>query len=163
MEKVKRNDNYKIAPMFVYKNSSNSISVWLDEKVNDSSIPNKYEITQYTLDSYKTEFNDINKYYTKDDDDFESNSLDYLLLTKDKSLLNHVDTYEEGNILIAPNTNRYHCNQLFKKMIDYSIKNKLEYKIKKSNDYLELIGPEFKENFYKFCYENSYIKRKYLK
>ncbi len=70
------------------------------------------------------------------------------------------------NILIPPNSNRYEVNNLFKTMVDicddgemvYNIPNVEDIKNGKSHisfDMHKLITPDFKDDFYKFCYINS--------
>jgi hypothetical protein len=65
-----------------------------------------------------------------------------------------VQTYDNNNSdyhhFLNPKTPRYHANMLFNKMVDYCIENEL-------TDHLDrpLINKAFRNNFYKFCYENS--------
>ena len=65
----------------------------------------------------------------------------------------------EIDIIIPPNSNRYHANYLFKKMVDYSIENNMCYGIEDPNfgtyGSHMLIYPELKRAFYSFCCNNS--------
>lgn len=69
------------------------------------------------------------------------------------------DDTREIDVIIPPNSNRYHANYLFKKMVDYSIKNDQCYDIEdpKMGIYEShiLIDPSLKDAFYAFCYNNS--------
>lgn len=129
-----------------------NINQWLNGKVNDKTVPNKYYLDSYTIEPYYGKYN-INEYYTENDSDLINNdiaSLQYF----DENLEEYVEEFPDFNLFIAPNSNRYHCNQLFKKLTDFSIKNQMEYNI--SDNILYLITPEFKEEFYQFCFENSF-------
>ena len=69
---------------------------------------------------------------------------------------NYIETYNNNQILIPPQSNRFHVNQLFKKIIDYVHDNNMNYQIYSEtfNSYIktDLIDISRKNNFYKFCY-----------
>jgi len=71
---------------------------------------------------------------------------------------------EEITILIPPNTNRYHANYLFKRMVQYSINNNMYYDVE--DPYKDvyrtelLVEPDIKEAFYKFCYHNTHKNKR---
>ena len=131
---------------------------WLNSKVRDDTIKDIYEINEYTLSPYEGYFDDIN-YYSPNDDDLQNNAI--CCLENNEYLIDYVDSFKDIDILIPPNTNRFHCNTLFKQLVDYSIFNNYEYDI--YDDLINelrnypLIYPEFKEEFYKFCFENTNI------
>lgn len=140
------------------------ITHWLNDKVKDNTISNKYTIFPQTLIPYYGEY--TNEYYKKNDIDLKMNDKFYLNLINsiDENILKEdKELYELSKyidiILIPPNTNGYHCNQLFKKIMDYSINNKLYYEINNdetnSQELIKFIDNDFKEVFYNFCYENS--------
>ncbi|AYV78819.1 MAG: hypothetical protein Edafosvirus36_9 [Edafosvirus sp.] len=65
------------------------------------------------------------------------------------------------DVLIPPGTNRFHTNYLFKKIVDcsndrmsYYIPKIIDGKIVEENNE-KLITSDFKEEFYKFCFENT--------
>ncbi len=64
------------------------------------------------------------------------------------------------HILLYPNTNRYHANYLFRKLIDFAQDNDFNYYIydKKTKEYkaCDLMDKSLKDVFYKFCYDNTY-------
>ena len=82
--------------------------------------------------------------------DVESSESDQIPQTPDN---------REIDILIPPNTNRYHANYLFKRMVDFTYNNDMLYEIgnpsTQSYDTVPLITPSFKHAFYAFCYNNS--------
>lgn len=65
----------------------------------------------------------------------------------------------EIDILIAPNTNRYHANYLFKRMVDYVYENEMFYEIgdleNETYNVMALVEPSLKNSFYEFCYNNT--------
>lgn len=65
----------------------------------------------------------------------------------------------EIDVLIPPNTNRYHANYLFKRMVDYAYENDMIYEIGdlETQSYIStpLVTPSLKHAFYSFCYKNS--------
>ena len=67
-------------------------------------------------------------------------------------------TEQNINIFLPPNTNIYHANHLFKKMVNNCNQNNYIYKISNDKGGVRnelLIDPDFKEAFYKFCYKNT--------
>jgi len=64
------------------------------------------------------------------------------------------------DILIPPNTNRYHTNYLFKELVNYVYDNNMFYEIDKgANDVL--VDPSMKKAFYTFCYNFTHKRRKW--
>jgi len=79
--------------------------------------------------------------------------------TNTESSLEDTPDNREIDIFIPPNTNRYHANYLFKKMVDFSVDNYLFYDIDDPETETQrteiLVDPSLKEAFYAFCYTNS--------
>lgn len=141
----------------------NRTKFWLDSKVNDKTISNKYEVSDFSLTHYASNY-PKEAYYVDGDQDFDANDKFYYNL-----LINtNEGDVEEGlrqlyqyldHLFIPPNTNRYHANHLFRKMKDFSLENGFDYKvyeptIKKYGLY-NFIDAYLKEDFYKFCYQYS--------
>ena len=154
----------------------------LNSKIDDEMVETVYSEDGECLPLYLNEIEDskiFNKYYDSNDQDVQANEEIYVSLlnnlrkddpeelNRDKFLL-HLDKFVERyrstknnlDILIPPNTNRYHTNYLFKKLVDYSIDNNCIYSHidQKTGDIypLDLINVNFKDAFYEFCYENTY-------
>jgi hypothetical protein len=164
------------------KIQNSATKVWLDSKVNDSSILTKYEQNEDSLPSYfnkSVHLSNFQRYYNTNDGDVQASDKFYTSLLKniretdkdslkeDKQLnfLNRItEKYRETpginnenkdiDILIPPNTNRHHTNFLFKQLVDYSDNNKFFYKI--DDKHVRLIDPNLKEAFYQFCYNNTH-------
>ena len=135
---------------------SKNIKDWLDCKVNDNLIDDKYIVNESTIKPYKSKSQSVKSYYIDDDDDFYADEIDLIITTKNKKLMPYVDKFDTKHLFIPPNTNRHHCNQLFKKLIDYSYKDTFNILNKNgSYDSSRLLGPEFKSDFYDFCSDNS--------
>lgn len=137
---------------------NNTLDKWLDSRTR-SKLENK-------LVPYYGKY-DFENYYEENDTDIRAcDKINYNLIKmiQDDDLnehdkeLNNMEKYID-NILIRPNTNRYHTNQLFKMLIDYTIDNNFHYNIYNdvTNEYeiMSLIHPNFKNKFYKFCKDNS--------
>ncbi len=64
------------------------------------------------------------------------------------------------NVLIPGNSNRFHANYLMKSMIDCADYHNMKYEILDSSSnnevQLSLLDPTFKDEFYKFCFDNTY-------
>lgn len=93
-------------------------------------------------------------YYTGPrDTDIIASQADEIILESDE----YADIYESCEdqsliqVSLAPHTHRYHANYLFKKLINYTIDNKLYYGKKK----IPVISPKLKLLFYEFCRQNS--------
>lgn len=138
----------------VPSNTQNKLKKWLDSKVYDNSIENKYEITEFTLKPYKSKYNK-EIYYTENDEDCE-----FLCDLKDNNnLQTELDNYDD-HLFIPPNTNRYHTNSLFRQLIDFSIENEFSnnyFVDDGKNGYMKcnIIDRSLKKAFYKFCHDNS--------
>lgn len=158
---------------------NNTLQNWLDSKVSDDNILDKYSKTPYNMPRHLNMYEsleDYNRYYKKNDQDVNSadtfypNLIDGMKeinpedLSKDKQLkfLDSVtERYKAGkevkSFLIPPNSNRYHTNYLFKQLVDFS--DDYNYSITDStgNEVLvPFIDVNFKNAFYKFCQENTY-------
>ncbi len=57
----------------------------------------------------------------------------------------------ERHLLIPPNTNRFHVNLLFKRIIDHCA----PYNFSIGEEIIPLVDVFMKDEFYKFCYDNS--------
>lgn len=157
---------------------------WLDSKVNDDTITTKYEKSEYSLPRYfnkSVNISRFDRYYGEDDSDIKASDEFYISLLKNSSVkeinedtqLEFLDKITEKyrgdndtegrEILIPPNTNRHHVNYLFKELVDYSNANNFAYNIynyeKDSDEIMSLIDTDFKEAFYKFCYDNTHKEK----
>ena len=143
----------------------NKIDQWLDKKVNDETILSKHEIDKYTIKPYQSHY-DKDAYYVKNDPDIKSsdqivhqliNDFGQNFIIEDPKLQNLV-MYDD-HILLNPNTNRYHANLLFRKLVDFSFDNDYDYTIYNANDdeqiNVNLMDVSLKKSFYKFCHDNS--------
>lgn len=121
---------------------------WLNSKVNDKQL-DKFAINEYSLRPYRSHY-DKTCYYKKDDSDMEANN-HYMQLDTGTPYNDHIFLY--------PNTNRYHANYLFRKMIDVSYDGEFNYLLHNEDSHatslFNLMDVEFKEPFYKFCYKNT--------
>lgn len=150
---------------------------WLDSKVLDDEIPDKYSKTTHNIPPYLNRYESddyFNRYYTKDDDDVKTadtfypdlidnmlkvNPQDVHSSTQLKFLDSITERYESKKFLIPPNTNRHHTNFLFKNLVDYSDMNGYNYEILDSKGNiikLPFLGNDIKTSFYKFCKDNTY-------
>ena len=131
------------------------MKIWLNDTVDDIFDREQYENTDDILPMYYGKYS-LDKYYHKNDYDLYANDIN-IQDTNNKFIDKYIDDYKDYQILIPPQTNRFHANQLFKKMIDCSIDNKFEYKIydENTNKYVSvpLIDTSIKNDFYKFCYK----------
>jgi hypothetical protein len=156
--------NFNYIPYLM--NIPNKIDIWLDEKVNDKYIDNKYYTTNYTLKPYTSHY-DFNTYYKDNDMDINaSNKKLYDCITnsskndlEDNDFIYNLSLYID-HLLINPNTNRNHANTLFRQLIDYSFDNNFDYNLfnYNSNEYelINLMDVSMKKSFYKFCYDYSF-------
>jgi hypothetical protein len=137
-------------------NTVSKYKKWLDSKVGDITITNKMEIFKNTITPYKSK-NDILTYYENDDDfDDQYEELhDYIIYggSLDSKKILDVSKYID-HTLIPINTNRYHANYLFRQLIDYAIENNMKYTFQEKCIGF-LVDKSMKDNFYKFCYNNS--------
>lgn len=145
---MKKNKEYykSLVPKFLTK--SYELNRWLDSKVNDPEIRNKWE-NKYFIGYENTE-----KYYYIESDILAHDECYAEIINEYKKMgtaaaveeiksdplldhLNNIMVYSGINLLIPPNTNRYHANLLFNQMLDAS----------------NIVDPEIKEKFYEFCKE----------
>ena len=158
-----------------------NIESWLDSKVNDPVItdifdPN-YLPTVYSR--HPIHVNDYHLYYLDENDtDLRASKRFMVYRDIEPEMENYVDkfrsntrdewnTHENENdkdVFIPPHSNRYHANLLFKRLMDYCVNNNLTYKCR--NPYtgnieeVPLIYTDFKNAFYKFCYDNTYKNKR---
>jgi len=166
----------------------NRIKKWLDLKVEDKMIESKYAMYDWSLNPYLDEYEDLElfyRYYNENDQDIKAIDVFYLENLEfmrengtfyDNEELEYLDTlierYIDENgvikkrVFIAPNTNRYHANYLFKQIIDNCINNNLVYDFSDEDGNVEsllLFDVNMKDKFYKFCYDNTTkSKSKYI-
>ena len=111
----------------------------------------------------------ILKHYNKSDGDlypiqgkFDNNTIQYMKKRVER-YINTIEPINSKEILIPPNTYRYHVNYLFKKLID-CVEHKKNIGIctysynddrKKKAIKFKLMDKNMKDAFYKFCYDNS--------
>lgn len=127
---------------------------WLESCVPD--VHNIYEYHNYLLEkNYNKTLTDYYRHYYNNDTD-ERSSIDHInKVNQYANKENHhmytynLEKYENKYIFIPPNTNRFHCMYLFRKMTDYCLEKKYSY----NNN--NLIYPEFKQYFYYFCFMNT--------
>ena len=153
---------------------------WLNSKVNDDRISSKYEKSEYSITKYIKPRLNFNNYYNssndidvKYNDEYFGAMLDYELYNSEELFDN--DLYLEGlnlccqkyvldeknyNMIIPLNSNRFHCNMLFKRLVDYCKLNgcSYDYYDPKSDKVVmkQLFDKNIKLAFYKFCYDNSF-------
>nr|QBK88858.1 MAG: hypothetical protein LCMiAC01_05400 [Mimivirus LCMiAC01] len=152
---------------------------WLNSKIADPDVEDLYSEDGSCLPftHHIIKLRDYNKYYTNKDKDQDQD-----VLASDDSYIQKINEYnknKENNknnkhleyldkrmeiytnkkIFIPPNSNRYHANYLFKKMIDFSER---DYNYNKDGDgtmynkieYI-LVDKNMKNAFYEFCYEHT--------
>jgi hypothetical protein len=159
-----------------------SLQNWLDSKVSDDTVANKYEKTPWNLPPHSaSRYEDITTFqrYYKDDTDQDVKASDtiYPSLLDNMRAVNPQDIrkdsqlklldciterYTHGShtrsILIPPNSNRHHTNHLFKKLVDFSDNNDMYYVMSdgKNTEVLPFVDVDLKDAFYKFCQENTF-------
>ncbi len=166
---------------------NNNIKLWLDSKIPDAETKYSEEVSHLPFERdryinyFKYYYNDndqdvkasdktylsILKHYNKSDGDLcsiqgklDNNTIQYMK----KRVERYIHPNESRNskeILIPPNTYRYHVNYLFKRIIDcveYNIEICTYFynnNIKKKAIKFKLMDKNMKDAFYKFCYDNS--------
>lgn len=116
-----------------------SLENWLNrDLINKSKLDNNFIGT-------------FDKYYI--DDEYDTD------LVHSKQIVEY-NNLPDTMIVIKKDTNRYHCNYLFKKMVDYCIYNKQNYILPSDNKDILFVYPEFKDAFYSFCKKNTYNSKK---
>jgi hypothetical protein len=153
---INENSQYHISQKTYIYNS------WLNEKVNEDCVELSSCNKKYTYEKFS-------KYYSMNSDEitkYESLKL-YLLNSKyliknDILLKQYIEIYgdkkKEISVFIPPNTKHYHVNYLFKKLVDIVDKYNMYYEVEENKEIITrpLIDINLKEEFYKFCYDNSY-------
>ena len=175
--------NKTLIPVPYIKTRENKVQMWLNSKLLNNYFDSKYKYTKYTIKPYMEEyekFNIFEKYYTNNDQDVKSSDKFYISLINNMRIINpenivkdrnirHInramESYRDGknsqeiNVLIPPNTNRYHTNYLFKKMIDYCDNNDFYFGyVDESMEkfiQIKLVDTDFKDAFYEFCYDHT--------
>jgi hypothetical protein len=134
---------------------------WLNSLVKDPEVINSCDPYTCRLAQRKTVSTDIDFYYTPNDSDIKNSDQDWVdLLAPDTTdpkaitLKSYIETYNSKQILIKPNTNRFHANYIFKQLVDYCLVNKLTYPYDNISNKL-LVEPDLKTEFYKFCKKYS--------
>ena len=88
---------------------------------------------------------------------YDNDTLQYMKKRVERYNTNKPEHSKE--ILIPPNTYRYHANYLFKRIIDYVEHNGCMYEYddsrKKKVIKFKLVDKVMKDAFYKFCYNNT--------
>lgn len=128
---------------------------WLDNCIE--GVDNIYEYNTNILEKNDNKsLTDYYKYYYNNDTDEIASKKHIEIVNCIANINNHhiytynLEKYDNKYMFIPPNTNRFHCMYLFRKMVDYCIANKYTYNNKC------LIYPELKEYFYNFCFNNTY-------
>jgi hypothetical protein len=162
---------------------SNNVNEWLNSKINDMNANSTYDEPNIgNMYAGNRNASDYELYYTANDTDMlnsesdNMNMIEYLKnhdideLNNDYELSimdNVMETYGNKKILIAPSSNRYHANYLFKDLIrcsknmTYSLPS-INNESKGTNHWcagemvsVKLFTPEMKNYFYNFLYDNS--------
>lgn len=127
---------------------------WLTSKNEPNDIKYKEESYKELYDIYyggniDTELNDEFLIDAALDED-EPNKFSYL---KD-----YVEKYENVNMLVDPNSNRYHCNEIYKKIINEIVINDLFLLVPypKGSEEEYILSKETKDLFYDFCKKYSF-------
>jgi len=136
-------------------NKEYKVKTWLKDRIK--SFDSKHGVTNNTLKPYTTESKNFNTYYC----DKELNDQVYLDIIEHginkneylNKLSEYVEKYDDGKILIPPNTNGYHVNHLFKKMVDIANDNELDINEKIVD--VKLLNKNDRESFINYCYEKS--------
>ena len=129
----------------------NKINTWLDQKVSDNTIEDVYESNNLVN---KYDSNSQFRYYASNDTDIK-----YKTPYDENDVVECYHNKQKNNIVfIPPSTNRYHTNHLFKNMVNKCIKNNYSYSMENGGKVVNelLVTPEMKEQFYKFCHDNTY-------
>ena len=149
---------------------NNKISIWLDSKYDDTVDPIYYRLLYNNLDNYYKENskelkinnnNKINelKNFSKliKENNIKYENIQQKRLHKkliiESNLIQIFNKYNKNYYMyLDHNTNRYHLNMLFNKIIDYCIKNNYYDHINNP-----LINLMLRNKFYEFCFENTNI------
>jgi len=121
------------------------MNTWLNKKVKDTEIETVYQDNNLPILFDPDYYEYYTKYDLKSDDGFITGMI---------SLDRYVEVYKEGKVFIPPSSNRYHCNYLYKKIINFTKKNKMYYP--HDNGYVNLFDKKFKRRFYNFCYKYTH-------
>lgn len=151
-----------------------NVDKWLDEKIEDERIETRYSKNEDMIyKETKKPMEDYNKYYKEGDSDERASDKVRIDLIKTLEMCDELREDEEmsyiesvmerymdelgneKNILIPPNTYRYHANYIFKKMIETCEEEGYIYEDIGPEGYMQLIDVNFKKDFYEFCYNNT--------
>jgi hypothetical protein len=143
----------------IYINSINTI-----KEIDKDELNNEPELLflNYYVERYTTNENKLVDYKIKRDNKwmYDNNQKQ----TVDKALEEKVRNVDinEIDILIFPNSNRYHANYLFKQLVDCSDEYNMNYYLGDvQEEKIKFIDVDFKNKFYEWCYENTTKKRIY--
>lgn len=125
-----------------YNNSNGNYNKYyldpeIDQDVKSSKVLNNHMINLVNC------FKKCNEIF--DDDDDDDAEIKNNLMELDKYIERYYFDNTKIEILLKPNSNRYHVNQLFKSIIDHVHDNQLEINFDKS----------VKDKFYQFCFKFS--------
>lgn len=155
------------------------IEKWLDSKVSDDLIETKYDIEKHHIGVRQEDPTLFNMYYGTEtgidngaagDTDLKASNTFYTnLISKNKLLHEKLDdnltfvdqvteNYDMQSVLIAPHSNRWHTNYLFKQMVDYCIQKRLFFDVG-DKEHECLISGAIKDDFYEFCYDDQMIHK----
>lgn len=134
------------------------VNKWLDSRIN---VEYHKEYSLDITDHFYKSKGIIDNYYSKDsyDSDLENQETELLdiidsmkemdLEIDDPDIFNLckcIQHYSNSQILIKPNTYRFHTNCLFRRIVDYCVENGLVF------DNKTIFNKNLKNIFYQFCY-----------
>jgi hypothetical protein len=148
-----------------------SLNDWLDRRVLNPDAVNDYNSYELRTENEQPLY-PSSVYYLDNDEDLQRSDKFYpemlthldacepevLNSNKEISSLNqYIHHYSDNKkVLIKPNTNRFHANLLFRKLVDYcGYHGIIVYNEGKVEP---LINKNMKTEFYKFCHENTHKK-----
>lgn len=171
---VKPSKPIRSLPKVILEPYENKVNRWLDRKIDDDKVESVYDVGDHCMSKFKKPYKvRFDEYYYQDDTDMKSSATNTIevineLKRNDELVDNdyyyrldfYVERYDNEQILILPSSNRHFANELLKRLIDYSIDNKFNYKIydEETEEIYEmnLMDSSIKDLFYQFCYENTY-------
>lgn len=145
---------------------------WLQQRIKDEMGNRIYKNVLPNYYYGKRPKEEFNKYYAKDDIDVQ-NTNQLVHLTKyivkndpdnidedTKELYEVLESYDDQDILITPNTNQSHANYIYKLIIDKSEQMAYDVPNVKQNGEISfvkipIVSTGFKEKFYQYCFNNT--------
>lgn len=143
------------------------LKTWLNKKMDEYTATIYYPPVSEFKTSGKYEEDHYDLYYNKDDIDMKMNDNTVCEFAEaetdqdEKNINNSVEDYGKEKVFIPQNTNRSHCSYLLKLLIHETEKSNLYINVPTIKgemiEYHEMaiFDKNMKENFYKFCMENS--------